>query len=337
MSKKIKFNLRCNNNYVRTLDDLRNNFDPEDILNYFKGGLLQKWLKIREDENPENATVLEKINSIDETQDEMHIFEEMIKIFQIENDKDALESYYSITDYYDWKKGKTQKGRTIDDYYNGYNKIIQAIIDEGDKEGQESVERTKGYIAMLESKYLKIFKYNYLEVFFDFMKSVPKATVILLMIPSLRRLYFGENDEAWMNYLAKRSHKDSVQRRSTNFYSSVALSYNVASNQNEEYRVLSVFDLIYEFIYSLEQGDKLNSMVGTVMTGSVECGDQWIPLDANTESVMIMKIGAGVTIRSTDTGEVYDCKNTKNRLLVVSDVECKNAGSKVQSFSYLEI
>ena len=190
---------------------------------------------------------------------------------------------------------------------------------------------------MLESKYLKIFKYNYLEVFFDFMKSVPKATVILLMIPSLRRLYLGENDEAWMNYLAKRSHKDSVQRRSTNIYSPVALSFNVASNQNEEYRVLSVFDLIYEFIYSLEQGDKLNSMVGTVMTGSVECGDQWIPLDANTESVMIMKIGAGVTIRSTDTGEVYDCKNTKNRLLVVSDVECKNAGSKAQSFSYLEI
>ena len=95
MSKKIKFNLRCNNNYVRTLDDLRNNFDPEDILNYFKGGLLQKWLKIREDENPENATVLEKINSIDETQDEMHIFEEMIHFFkvykQLENKTTAVD------------------------------------------------------------------------------------------------------------------------------------------------------------------------------------------------------------------------------------------------------
>ena len=45
--KPIKFNLICDNQSIRTLDDLRDNFCVEDVLEYFNNGLLEKWLTVR--------------------------------------------------------------------------------------------------------------------------------------------------------------------------------------------------------------------------------------------------------------------------------------------------
>ena len=47
MAKTIKFNLICDGNPVRTIDDLKENFSIEDILDYYKEGLLHRWLKVR--------------------------------------------------------------------------------------------------------------------------------------------------------------------------------------------------------------------------------------------------------------------------------------------------
>lgn len=47
MAKTIKFNLICDGNPVRNLEDLQNNFSIEDVLNYYSNKLLQRWLKVR--------------------------------------------------------------------------------------------------------------------------------------------------------------------------------------------------------------------------------------------------------------------------------------------------
>ena len=47
MAKTIKFNLVCDGNSVRTLEDLKNNFSIEDVLEYYKSGLLLRWLNVR--------------------------------------------------------------------------------------------------------------------------------------------------------------------------------------------------------------------------------------------------------------------------------------------------
>ncbi|MBQ4468530.1 MAG: hypothetical protein II917_00105 [Synergistaceae bacterium] len=41
---KIKFNLNFGGEHIRTLDDLRDNFSIEDILDVYNNGLLVKWL-----------------------------------------------------------------------------------------------------------------------------------------------------------------------------------------------------------------------------------------------------------------------------------------------------
>lgn len=42
MAKTIKFNLICDGNPVRNLEDLQNNFSIEDVLNYYSNKLYQK-------------------------------------------------------------------------------------------------------------------------------------------------------------------------------------------------------------------------------------------------------------------------------------------------------
>ena len=47
MAKTIKFNLICDNTPVRTIEDLQNNFSIEDVLDYYRNGLLRRDHKAR--------------------------------------------------------------------------------------------------------------------------------------------------------------------------------------------------------------------------------------------------------------------------------------------------
>lgn len=47
MAKTIKFNLILDDKPVRTIEDLRENFSIEDILELYNNGLLQSWLEVR--------------------------------------------------------------------------------------------------------------------------------------------------------------------------------------------------------------------------------------------------------------------------------------------------
>lgn len=59
MAKTIKFNLICDNTPVRTIEDLQNNFSIEDVLDYYRNGLLCRWLKVRGYDEEVDVTVLE--------------------------------------------------------------------------------------------------------------------------------------------------------------------------------------------------------------------------------------------------------------------------------------
>ena len=61
MAKTIKFNLICDNTPVRTIEDLQNNFSIEDVLDYYRNGLLCRWLKVRGYEEELKKVEKEKI------------------------------------------------------------------------------------------------------------------------------------------------------------------------------------------------------------------------------------------------------------------------------------
>lgn len=64
MAKKIRFPLQMNGADVRTIEELRENFDLESILGYFTNGKLITWLKDRYYDN--EAVAIEAL-SVDDT------------------------------------------------------------------------------------------------------------------------------------------------------------------------------------------------------------------------------------------------------------------------------
>jgi hypothetical protein len=129
MAKTIKFNLLIDGKYVRDIESLRENFCINDILEVYKNGLLEKWLKVRGFDD-----YLSKVEKIDKTSNNSIV--ELIKIFDMEKDNNAIgEAIYSL-DFENRKKQKVaefeksnQKLKdTIESYHKAYEDLKEEIL-----------------------------------------------------------------------------------------------------------------------------------------------------------------------------------------------------------------
>ncbi|MBQ4469108.1 MAG: hypothetical protein II917_03105, partial [Synergistaceae bacterium] len=109
---KIKFNLNFGGEQIRTLDDLRDNFSIEDVLDVYNNGLLVKWLDVHN-----HKAELAKVNAIQAT-DARSILTELIKIFGISDDPSEIEESLSVLDYLEKRKKvhEDMKAHGIPDY-----------------------------------------------------------------------------------------------------------------------------------------------------------------------------------------------------------------------------
>ena len=95
---KIKFNLNFGGEQIRTLDDLRDSFSIEDVLDVYNNGLLVKWLDVHNHKHE-----LEKVNAIQAT-DARGILTELIRIFGVSDDPSEIEDSLSVLDYLEERK-----------------------------------------------------------------------------------------------------------------------------------------------------------------------------------------------------------------------------------------
>ena len=109
---KIKFNLNFGGEQIRTLDDLRDNFSIEDVLDVYNNGLLVKWLDVHNHKHE-----LEQVNAIQAT-DARGILTELIKIFGISDDPSEIQESLSVLDYLEERKKvhEDMKAHGIPDY-----------------------------------------------------------------------------------------------------------------------------------------------------------------------------------------------------------------------------
>ena len=130
MAKTIKFNLTCNGKPIRTLDDLRNNFDVEDVLSYYQNGLLLRWLDVRGFTQEFNA--VKAISS----RDEIEIIKSLVKIFAVTSDIQQIEQDTYIFTYskerQEWLKKyeslKNDESMIIKHYHEGFETLIDRIL-----------------------------------------------------------------------------------------------------------------------------------------------------------------------------------------------------------------
>lgn len=195
MAKTIKFNLILDGNPVRTIDDLKNNFSIEDILEVYNNGLLQKWLNVRG-----YNEYLDKVNSI-KVDNNIDQIQEIIKIFKIECDDNKIKEDLAILDYInerkilcdEYSKANYDSKKIVDDYHAGYDAIISNII-----ENKDNMPQIKANIKEIEENYMGLFNLNYRDLFYNLINNAPLAVFAILMNSKMRS-YFIEGENASEN------------------------------------------------------------------------------------------------------------------------------------------
>lgn len=155
MTKGIKFNLICKGYPVRTLEELLEHFDINDILEYYKGEdhLLLRWLKLREYINE-----YQKVQAIKE-KDDKKILLELAKIFGVDLDVEDIDDYYRSEAYRKEKysrnteavKADSSMNAVVENYISGYNKQLEALLSNDPQDKRFAFEKlTSEYTWALE-------------------------------------------------------------------------------------------------------------------------------------------------------------------------------------------
>lgn len=186
MAKTIKFNLICDGNPVRTLDDLRNNFSAEDVLKYYENKLLHRWLDVRGYDNE-----LKKVEEITPT-DELSIVKALITIFEVETDPSIMEKNLYILQYrkkqealldtYEKQEYKVQE--ILNGYHDGYCQLVREII-----KNKDNISRIKAAIREINYSYSKLYELDCRNLFYILKEDAPMAVFVLLMNENMRKQY----------------------------------------------------------------------------------------------------------------------------------------------------
>ena len=188
MAKTIKFNLICDGNSVRTLEDLRNNFSIEDVLEYYKNGLLLRWLKVRGFDEE-----YEKVKGINEY-DDISIVKKLINIFDMEMDENEIEESIYIFRYKYKREELVERYRyyhnnlqgVLDEYIKGYNNCVDCIID-----NKDNMAKIKATLMEIDMHYHKMLEFDYRNLFYKLYFKAPKAVFAMLTIDRFRAIYFS--------------------------------------------------------------------------------------------------------------------------------------------------
>lgn len=189
MAKTIKFNLQIDGNYVNSIDGLRENFCINDVLDLYKNGLLEKWLKVRGYDE-----YLSKIEKIDKNSDNTIV--DLIKIFDMEKDDNAIgNAIYSfafdkkrIEDLEKFEKSDMKLREIINKYHKDYIDLKTEIV-----ANKENMAFLKSASNEISKNYLQLFQLDYIDSFFYFNENAPLFIYANLMNEKLKYMWL-END-----------------------------------------------------------------------------------------------------------------------------------------------
>ena len=197
MAKTIKFNLYCDGHPVRTLEDLREHFSMEDVLEYLNNGMLARWLDIRG-----YTAEKEQVEQITADNDRDRLWA-LVNIFDIDADqKEVTERAQQL----DWKNRQKalsaayqasgeSRQRILDDYFSGYKNAVETILT-----NLEDYGSIKSAVADIDEHYQEAFDLQYKQLIERIYGAVrkdahmPTALLALFTRPHMRAKYLPEAD-----------------------------------------------------------------------------------------------------------------------------------------------
>ena len=186
MAKTIKFNLSCDGYPVRTLEDLREHFSMEDMLEYLNNGMLARWLDIRG-----YAAEKKQVEQITADNDRDRLWA-LVNIFDIDADqKEVAERAQQL----DWKNRQKalsaayqasgeSRQQVLDDYFAGYENAVKTILENPDDYGI-----IQAAVADIDEHYRAIFDKGYMQLLLDIHEVSPLGAITLLTRPHMREVY----------------------------------------------------------------------------------------------------------------------------------------------------
>lgn len=186
MTKIIKFNLIIDGNPVRDLNGLRENFNVDDILNYYRNGLLIKWLASRGyTEELSNITAIS-------SEDNLDIISEIADIFRVNIETHQAEELLYLFDCRkEWNASLSQLDKcnfqhqdVIKNYCAGYDSLLKGILNDKD-----NMALIKSSMKQISENYIDVFRYHLPSFCDEFIEKSPLAIFALLINPTLRKLF----------------------------------------------------------------------------------------------------------------------------------------------------
>ncbi len=190
MAKTIKFNLILDGYPVRTLEGVQEHFSIEDMLEYFRNGLLERWLEVRD-----YVEELEAVKDIDPEADDDEVVKTLIQIFDIAINNEDVEKGIEILTYLkrarelnaEYKKDAFEKHQVIEAYHAGYEATVQHMID-----NKDNMALLKADVLEIEREYLGLFGLNHYELYFTLEEQAPQAIFAFLTRDAFRKYWIDE-------------------------------------------------------------------------------------------------------------------------------------------------
>lgn len=320
MAKTIKFNLVCDNKPIRTLEDLRNNFSIEDVLEYYHNKLLHRWLSVRG-----YSEELKKVESITEHED-LPLIKSLINIFEVEFNQAIIEKETYILGYKkerkfimsEYEKQSYKASSIIDDYHAGYQQLIDTII-----ENKTDIGKIKAAIKEIDNHYSCLYELDYRNLFYMFGKLAPTAIFVMLMNEHMRQKYLpiqtiGEDRELVTDL--------DIDTDKKNMYTALTSMLNGGTNAVR----------IFKFLPS--GSDSVSEIIGeNLLVFSGVTDGYWKDVEPKGKRYLILKMESGNFIRSAgESGGDMDSSAVNNQFVILNGIDYKsnNADHKLL---YMEV
>ncbi len=327
MAKTIKFNLICDNNPVRSIEDLQENFSIEDVLKYYQNGLLLRWLKVRgyDDE-------YKKVSDIKEIE-ALEVVKELIKIFDVEvDDKKVEEGVYMLRFLKErkelcevYKQNDFKAKSIVNDYQAGYKQLIDGIIDNPD-----DVARIKANISELMTNYKWAMDLNHRELFWNLKDRSSLAIMCLLMNEEARKYYLpmpikrvetsDTNEEKKVNFIAAVVKGDSP----------ITITYDTENNADKRNMYNAICAMIKASDFVSKLGENLHIFSGVT-------DGYWKDLETKEKKYMIISMGSGDFVRGAGIqGGDLSSTDVENKFVIVEGIDYKS-NSSTRQLLYMEV
>lgn len=240
---KLKFNLLIGDKECRTLEEVKENFNIDDIKKYYDSGLLERWLL--------NNNYKDLYFEIKDLKSKVSFYYVFPAIFFIQssikkNLKDIFflaqkeKEYGSIlfhsskydgvfkydNPYYNYNDYKNYS--TADEYFNNYKEIVNIIII------NNKTEYSKIYIDLISKRYKYFFGYDYKNFIKKIMDNKNYYVLFYMFYNDFMREYLIKDDDV-LNFINEKILKNNSEKINNDF--NYIKYYSKSENNDNEYFV----------------------------------------------------------------------------------------------------